>query len=69
MARLVVAAFADTTEATRGWGSVPRRKTERVVFCASVKTGRKTEATRMRFKDRILTGKACFRECRTKRIT
>ena len=61
MDRLVVAAFADTMEATRGWGSVSRRKTDRVVFCASVKAGRKMEATRMRFKDRISTGMACLR--------
>ena len=59
MVRLVVATFADTTEATRGWGSVSRRKTERVVFCASVMTGqKKMEATRMSFKDRIFTEKS-----------
>ena len=41
MAKLVVAAFADTTEATRGWGSVSRMKTGSVVLCASVMAGKR----------------------------
>lgn len=60
MARLVVVAFADSTEATRGWGLCLEGR--RRVFCTNVMTGKREMGTKLRtLDDRIFSENDCFK--------